>query len=326
MSNYRYGIDISHYQGNVDFHKVKESGKEFIIMKVSQRMKVDDHFETYYAAATAEGIPVGAYIYNKVKTLDEAKDEARFAVAQLRGKHLACGVWLDMEDASMKSLGKSMLTNVINTEAQILIDAGFKVGIYCNKSWYKSVLDTNALVPKYPFWIAGYPSKDTGIVVESLRPTYGHIWQYSSKGSVPGIVGNVDMNEANCDVAKLMDVRPVYEAIKPATAYTQAQFIADVKSILKTTTVLDAFQKTQTISTKLNKNSALVTPLERYMKALGYYTGSIEADKGKTPVFGSGMDAAITKYQTEVVKNKPQYCDGIVTAKGATWKKSLGIK
>lgn len=202
--DYNYGIDISHYQGNVNFAKVKASGVKFVILKVSQKTMRDSKFEEYYANAKAVGLPVGVYIYNKVLSTDLAQVEANFAVSCLRGKTLECGVWLDMEDATMKGLGKKALNNIINTEAIILQNAGFKVGIYCSLYWYNSVLDVTTLVPKYPFWIARYPSADNGTVKTSLRPQYGYIWQYSSKGRVAGINGNVDMDEANCDVVALM--------------------------------------------------------------------------------------------------------------------------
>ena len=116
---------------------------------------------------------------------------------------------------------------------------------------------------------------------------------------------------------------------KPTTTkkYSQTDFIKDVQTILgvkATGKANDALlKKTITVSASTNKTHKLVTPLERYMKALGYYTGSIEADSKKTPNFGAGMTEAIKKYQKNVVKSKSQ--DGIVTAGNATWKKLLKL-
>jgi hypothetical protein len=110
-----------------------------------------------------------------------------------------------------------------------------------------------------------------------------------------------------------------------STKYTQNKFIKDVNSVLGTKTAKAAFNKTITISESTNKNHKLVTPLERYMKELGYYTGSIEADNGKTPSFGSGMTSAVKKYQKSVVKATAKNQDGIISAKGATWEKLLGV-
>lgn len=107
--------------------------------------------------------------------------------------------------------------------------------------------------------------------------------------------------------------------------YDQTQFIKDVCSILSVSTANKAFDKTITISKSKNKNHKLVTPLERYMKALGYYTGAIEADSKKTPDFGDGMESAIKKYQKNVVKASAKNQDGEITAKAVTWKKLLGL-
>ena len=130
-------------------------------------------------------------------------------------------------------------------------------------------------------------------------------------------------------------IRPKYDktpAAKPTTTtnttttkYSQTQFIKDVCSILGVSTAKKAFDKTITISKGKNKNHKLVTPLERYMKALGYYTGAIEADANKTPDFGGGMESAIKKYQKNVVKTSTKNQDGEITAKAATWKKLLGL-
>jgi len=113
--------------------------------------------------------------------------------------------------------------------------------------------------------------------------------------------------------------------VPPYVKYTQTDFIRDVSKILKVDSVQEAFEKTITISKETNSRSALVTPLERYMKALEYYSGSIEADNGRTPIFGSGMEKAIKQYQKEIVKAKEKNQDGIVTRKQATWKKLLGL-
>lgn len=89
-----------------------------------------------------------------------------------------------MEDASMRKLGKNVLTNIINLEASILKNAGFKVGIYCNRDWYLNVLDSPLLAALYPFWIARYPLLDNGTVKGNLSPESlkgCKIWQYSSR-------------------------------------------------------------------------------------------------------------------------------------------------
>ena len=185
------GIDISHWNGLIDFNRVKT---DFVIIKVSQGTHKDVNFDRYYNDCKA---PKGAYIYNKVLTVADARKEAEFAVKCLQGKTLEYGVWLDLEDTSMRILSKKVLNDIISTEAGILQAAGFNVGIYCNRDWYLRVLDSAMLSVIYPFWIARYPSADNGTIKESLSPKNLNgckIWQYSSKGKVSGISGNVDLN------------------------------------------------------------------------------------------------------------------------------------
>lgn len=187
----KYGIDISHWNGNINFAKLKT---DFVIMKVSQFTHKDSKFDEYYNNCNQ---PKGAYIYNKVKNLAEAKQEAEFAIECLKGKKLDYGVWLDMEDVSMRNLGKKLIADIINIEADILIKAGYKVGIYCNRDWYLNVLDGKSLSKTYKFWIARYPFADNGTIKDSLNPKNLEgcvMWQYSSKGKVDGIKGNVDLN------------------------------------------------------------------------------------------------------------------------------------
>ena len=163
-------------------------------MKVSQGTHEDVKFEDNYKICS---IPKGAYIYNKVLTLADARKEAEFAVKCLQGKTLEYGVWLDMEDSSMRILSKKLLNDIITTEANILRNAGFNVGIYCNRDWYLNVLDSAYLSTIYPFWIARYPSIDNGTAKANLSPKElkgCKMWQYSSKGTMPGILGNVDLN------------------------------------------------------------------------------------------------------------------------------------
>ena len=106
--------------------------------------------------------------------------------------------------------------------------------------------------------------------------------------------------------------------------YTLEEFRTDVKNILGAVSCEDAFNKTIKISTLWNKHNALVTPLEKYFKALGYYSGEVEQMVGKTPCFGNGMKNATMLYQRYVVKPaKAKDIDGVLDRKGATWKKLL---
>ena len=105
--------------------------------------------------------------------------------------------------------------------------------------------------------------------------------------------------------------------------YTSEDFRRDVRTILGVDTDIQAFNKTVTISITQNRFNALVTPLERYFRELGYYDGEIEADFGKKPCFGAGMKEATKRYQMFVVGSTGKNVDGVLTAKKQTWKKLL---
>ena len=199
------GIDVSHHQGNIDWASAKASGIEFVIMKAMYENghRIESSFARNYDGA--QGLKRGAYVYNIARNVSQAVSEAEDFVKVLGGRELEYGVWLDMEDAKIAKLSRKILWNIIDTEAEIITRAGYKVGIYCNKYWYTSILDGASLSKRYDFWVARYPSADNGTIKENLAPRYAKIWQYSSKGRVPGIVGNVDMD---IELADLVDNRP----------------------------------------------------------------------------------------------------------------------
>lgn len=116
------------------------------------------------------------------------------------------------------------------------------------------------------------------------------------------------------------------EAINTVAGYERTQFIMDVQaatgSKVDGKAGTETIRNTPTISRTKNKNHAVVTALERRLKALGYYTGTIEADEGRKPNFGPSMEKAVKAYQ----KDKFGTCDGEITARQRTWKSLLGMK
>lgn len=207
-----YGIDVAKWQGVIDWSKVNKS---FAIIKVTDKSnRPESQFEYNITGAVNNGIAVGVYRYVYALNVGMGVDEANAIVKALNGRKLALGVWLDMEDYSIRNIGKGRLTDIINTEAKILQKAGYNVGIYCNKDWYYNVLDYKYLKDLYPFWIARYSAHDDGNEPSlALCPSaYGVAWQYSSKGKVDGINGNVDMDVLFCpidDIYKPTAPKPV---------------------------------------------------------------------------------------------------------------------
>mgnify|MGYP002622439202 CR=1 FL=1 len=193
-----YGIDVSHYQKDIDWNKVKESGKEFAILKAMYETShnKDEYFEKNYTGCVNNGIHVGAYIFIGSKSIENPVQDAQAFLSILGKRNLSYGVWIDAESAKLRAQGKEKIELIILREIDVIRNAGYEVGVYTNLDWYKNVL--TAPVKKFPIWMARYSSNDNGNIVSNLSPKgkYENVvaWQYSSKGKVPGIVGNVDMD------------------------------------------------------------------------------------------------------------------------------------
>lgn len=186
------GIDVSSYQGKPDWAKIAKTGYKFAILRIHQKTGVDSSFEYNYKGCKSNGILIGGYKYSYALTPAQAIDEAEDVIAALNGRGLDFPVFYDLEWSNQRKLGKQAIENIAVAFLTRIKKAGYKVGIYCNLDWYNNVL-SDAL-KKYDCWIARYPANDNGYVQERLRPTAGVGWQYSSKGKVDGINGNVDMN------------------------------------------------------------------------------------------------------------------------------------
>lgn len=181
-------IDVSTWQGNIDWSKVKADGVKGAIIRAGfgkVASQKDNKFEQNYKNAKAVGMPIGAYWYSYATSVADAKQEAEVCISILKGKQFEYPIYYDLEDASMTGCGKSVLTQIATTFCEALENAGYFVGIYSNPNWLKNYLDYNT-IKKYTLWLAHWgvsePSYECGL------------WQYSSSGSVSGISDRVDMN------------------------------------------------------------------------------------------------------------------------------------
>lgn len=199
QSAMRFGVDVAKWQGMIDWNQVKASGNgDFAVLKVTKKNnQIEDSFERNYAGTKAAAIPIAVYRYVYAKSVGQAVEEANGILAALNGKAIEGIVWLDMEDSSIRNIGKAALTLIIDTEADALKARGYEVGIYCNRDWYEKVLDGAGLSARYKFWIAKY-GKNTGNGSWQNRADdpkdIAVAWQYTSKGRVPGISGDVDLD------------------------------------------------------------------------------------------------------------------------------------
>ena len=188
------GIDVSKWQAKIDWKAVADAGIDFAIIRCGYRgsstgvIVEDPYFKANIQGATANGIKVGVYFFTQAITEAEAVEEASAAISWVSGYKLNFPIFIDTEGSGGRadSLGKSARTAIVKAFCETVRNSGYKPGIYASKYWYYDNLDASQL-STYNIWVAQYNTEC------NYKGRYD-IWQYTSKGSVPGIKGNVDMN------------------------------------------------------------------------------------------------------------------------------------
>lgn len=196
-----YGIDVSYYQGNIDWKKVKNSGVEFVIIRVGYRgygsagtLVEDPKFKTYLDGATKAGLKVGVYFYTQAITTAEAKAEAKFVLDRIKGYSLQMPVYYDIESVDYDTgrldsagLSKAQKTALCTAFCDTIIKSGYSAGVYANYTWLNYYIDGAGLGKKYPIWLAHYTSNTN-------YDQRMDMWQYSGSGTVSGISAYTDVN------------------------------------------------------------------------------------------------------------------------------------
>lgn len=198
------GIDVSRWNGKIDWKTVANYGMGFAILRITEKGNiVDSTFESNYKDCIENKIPVGVYKYSYATTIAQIEDEANVVIKTLNKRKLDYPVFLDIEDKCQENLSDSLMMKMIEAFRAIIIKAGYKFGIYCGYSWYQYQLPEGA--KKYDCWVARYPNNDTGELQERLRvsASSGVIgWQYSSKATIPGIPTKTDRSVFYKDYSK----------------------------------------------------------------------------------------------------------------------------
>ena len=183
------GIDVSVHNGNIDWNKVKSAGIEFAILRAGfgrlEKQK-DEKFEQNYAGAKAAGIPVGAYWYSYAMTPEEAELEADVFLKVIKGKQFEFPVYFDLEEKKQFDLGKEKVSAIMRAFLEKVEKAGYFVGLYGSASSL-TTHTADDIKSHYTIWLAHWVDKT------NYGGAYA-VWQYSEKGKVDGISGNVDLD------------------------------------------------------------------------------------------------------------------------------------
>ena len=190
------GIDVSKWNGDIDWDKVKNAGVEFAIIRAGYRGSVtgslvqDIYFDANMRGAEASDIPVGVYFFTQATNEVEAVEEASAVLKWVKEYDITYPIFIDTEGAGgngrADGLDIDSRTLVCEAFCRTIENAGYEAGVYASRNWYNNNLHTEKL-ENYYIWLAEYRSVP-------LYQGYYRMWQYSSKGKIDGIEGNVDMN------------------------------------------------------------------------------------------------------------------------------------
>lgn len=185
-------MDVSRWQGRIDWDAVKRSGKiDGVMLRVlgskNGKPYVDPQFERNYTACTARGIPVGGYYYTCAVTAQQTATELTALRAALAGKNFQMPIAVDAEDPKLRGLAPAKLSARVAAAAAQIEAWGLYAMVYTYTNFADTALDMDALTA-YDLWLADY---------RGHRPTRKHgMWQYTNKGTTPGVSGPVDLSHA----------------------------------------------------------------------------------------------------------------------------------
>ena len=188
------GIDVSQYQGNIDFAKVKASGIDFVIIRAGYgryENQCDPFFEQNYKSAKAAGLHVGAYWYSYAQSVDDAVKEAKTCMKIIKDKQFEMPIFFDLEEQKQFVKGVVFCDSLVKSFCNELEKNGYFAGLYISRSPLQTYI-SKSVANRYALWIAEYGSRC------KYNGSYG-IWQYTSTGRVSGINGNVDMDISYVD-------------------------------------------------------------------------------------------------------------------------------
>ncbi len=179
------GIDVSRWQGNVNWAAVAEDDVSFVMLGTRSKGIVDPYFHTNVQGASAAGLKVGAYIYSLATTPDMAREEADFVLSLVKDYPISFPIAFDAEDsATLGTLPPAQVSEIINAFCQRIADAGYYPIVYANDYWLSNKIDLSNM--PYDVWVARYEAKHV-----YANPI---MWQVTSTGSINGINGNVDID------------------------------------------------------------------------------------------------------------------------------------
>ena len=308
-------IDVSTWQRNIDWKKVKAAGIKAVIIRAGFGTTKDNQFENHYAGAKAAGLKIGAYWYSYAYSTVQAEKEAKACISILSGKSFDLPVYYDVEERNQIALGKTM-TSIVCQFLDKINAAGYRAGVYASSSWFTDILDYNLLRSRHSIWLALYWTSSHRLACD--------IWQYGYYNNISGVTGDCDCNiieneavigggSTNTEPAQpataVADVKTVQKWINSCYGaglevdgiYGRLTKAALVKALqtelnnygagLEIDGVYGQYTKSATFNLKQGDTGALVYILQGLLLCNGYPAGGFDG------IFGSGTEAAVLAYQ-----------------------------
>ena len=292
------GIDISHHQGNIDFDKLK-GNIDFAMVRTSYGAFYEDrNYKQNIAGLERIGVPYGLYHFSYATSVDDAKKEAEGFINLIKNYKPTYPVVIDIESSDRTAdLRGDTLVNIANTFCKMVQDSGYYVMIYANLYFFNNKLNSSSL-NNYDKWLAQWSSKPT------YNKPFG-MWQYSDKGSIPGINGNVDLDVAYKDYPTIIKEKGLnnYDVSKQEEPSDENKPSSEINYVVKKNDTLSGIaSKYGTTYQKLASYNNISNPNK-------IYTGQIIKIPGNASISPS----------TYVVK-KGDTLSGIASKYGTTWQ------
>lgn len=219
-------VDISEFQQNIDFNKMKNDGIKAVIIRAGYGREVsqkDSMFESHYRNAKSAGLKVGAYWYSYADSINDAEKEAKACLECIENKYFDMPIYYDLEDYSMVKLGKTKLTAIAERFCETIKKSNYRAGVYANLNWFNNCLDYDELKRKYSIWLAQYNDK---------AELDCDIWQNHSTGRVSGYGGNIDTNVIyNEDIFSGKSDTKVEKPTLTYRVYADGKWYSEVKGL-----------------------------------------------------------------------------------------------